>query len=172
MNQLTNSIRGNLLRKALQLTEGDRQATYGDPIHNLTKMAQMCSAYFDVEISANDVAIIMVFAKLSRVPASPTHEDNYVDGAAYFAIAGEMAAFGEISSLQGHTQSRANNDQNSGQSRGDFTKKLGDQLSGETPSPNKSLPGGISISPFGAGGRDNVTHIDKGSIGQPANPPK
>jgi hypothetical protein len=82
------------LQTAEKLTSGDRDRVYGPPIVNLTRFAELLTAYFDrhIEFTATDGAMIMALAKVSRVPASPDHNDNYVDGAAYFAIAGECAA--------------------------------------------------------------------------------
>lgn len=85
--------RQHILQIAQQLTSGDRDKVYGPPIVNLTRFAELLTAYFDrhIEFTTADGAMVMALAKVSRVPASPTHIDNYIDGAAYFAIAGECA---------------------------------------------------------------------------------
>lgn len=87
-------IRGELLERALAATCGDRNKTYGEPLEQFTRHAELCSAYFGRAISPHDVAIFLILCKLSRIPGNPAHEDSYIDGAAYFAIAGELAAQG------------------------------------------------------------------------------
>jgi len=84
-----------ILNKGAELTSGDRDRTYGDPHDNMTHMAGMLNAYFSnvspYKFTAEDAAIIMVIAKLSRLkanPGVPYHEDNYIDAAAYTAMAG------------------------------------------------------------------------------------
>lgn len=85
-----------ILNKGAQLTSGDRDKTYGDPHSNMTHMAGMLNSYFanvikDYKFTAEDAAIIMVIAKLSRLKANssvPYHEDNYIDAATYTAMAG------------------------------------------------------------------------------------
>jgi len=86
--------REQMLAEAARLTSGDRNASYGDPFQNLHHMAAMVTAYLDGKygmahaLDAEDMAWIMVMAKISRTVAS-AKDDNYVDAAAYSAIAGE-----------------------------------------------------------------------------------
>lgn len=92
--------RETLLEEAARLTTGDRNATYGAPYDNLTHMGDMVTAYihgkygFSGHLNAEDMAWIMVLAKISRTVAS-LKDDNYVDAAAYSAIAGECRAISE-----------------------------------------------------------------------------
>lgn len=96
------TLRGQILDTAKNLTTGDRDKTYGPPIDNLTVYAELVSAYLigkvktsiDIKealmnLDAVDAAILMVLAKVSRIAMNRGHKDNYVDGAAYMAIAGE-----------------------------------------------------------------------------------
>jgi hypothetical protein len=86
--------RADILAEATRLTTGDRNASYGSPFTNLQHMADMataflCGKYGDVvALDAEDMAWIMVFAKASRTVAT-FKDDNYIDAAAYAAIAGE-----------------------------------------------------------------------------------
>lgn len=95
------SIREAILAEAARLTCGDRNASYGPPYDNLTHMAQMVSGYLagkygaSTKLDAEDMAWIMVFAKASRTVAS-FKADNYVDAAAYAAIAGECRETAEL----------------------------------------------------------------------------
>lgn len=84
-----------MLNTAANLTSVDRAKVYGDAKTNMTHFALMLTAYFSpkgVEFSAEDAAMIMVLAKNSRVAVGKYHPDNYIDAAAYVAIAGECGA--------------------------------------------------------------------------------
>jgi hypothetical protein len=92
------TVRGQILDTAKGLTTGDRNKSYGPPIDNLTTYANLCTAYIFgkggnendlLALDAVDAAVLMVLAKVSRIAANRGHKDNYVDGAAYMAIAGE-----------------------------------------------------------------------------------
>lgn len=102
--------REQILNTARDLTCGDRNRTYGPPdiqlecaeelanvltrYHNL--MRQACSEFgpeFRHVPPAEWQALRMVATKLSRMVCGPLyHPDNYIDAAAYAAIAGECAA--------------------------------------------------------------------------------
>lgn len=91
------------LETAIKLTGGDRNKSYGPPFDNLTDCAHMWNAYvnskkvcivrtadsYEVRFTAEDVAWFMTLVKMSRSFQSGYHPDNYVDAAAYSAIAGE-----------------------------------------------------------------------------------
>lgn len=85
-------IRLAMLQTAAQLTGVDRQAVYGDSKTNMTHFAGLLNAYFGAEFSAEDAALIMVLAKISRMSVGVYHPDNFIDAAAYVAIAGECGA--------------------------------------------------------------------------------
>lgn len=93
--KITKTVRGEILNTAKSLTEGDRNKAYGSPHENLTCYAGLVENYLQLRGSENltsvDGAILNVLAKVSRVAANPNHPDNYVDMAAYAAIAGECA---------------------------------------------------------------------------------
>lgn len=89
-----------ILNKAAELTGGDRNKAYGSPKPNMTCFANLVTAYLNgryhgqdtARFDAVDGAVIMALAKISRIAANPAHEDSYIDGAAYLAIAGECAS--------------------------------------------------------------------------------
>ncbi len=96
------SVRGDLLTKAKELTEGDREKSYGDPFLNMSAFADLLEGYFrakgwmtvlNTAVSAEDAAWVMVLAKMARTVNGnlPPHFDNYTDAAAYVAMAGECA---------------------------------------------------------------------------------
>lgn len=88
------SVRESILAEASTLTAGDRNKAYGEPHDNLTFMARLVSAYLfgahkvDLDLDSEDMAWIMLMAKVSRTDAS-FKLDNYIDASAYAAIAGE-----------------------------------------------------------------------------------
>lgn len=90
-------MRVQMLNKASELTSADRNKVYGSAYNNMRHFAGMLSAYFTgstegYKFTAEDAAQIMVMAKMSRCKANSGlkfHQDNYVDAAAYSAIAGE-----------------------------------------------------------------------------------
>lgn len=98
--------RCKILAEAADLTGGDRNETYGPPSKNLSDTAALWSAYLEGKfcgrspqtentlggfaLTAEDVAWFNVLQKMSRSFAG-YHRDNYLDAAAYTAIAGECA---------------------------------------------------------------------------------
>lgn len=86
--------RFEIFEEAKRLTATDRQEKYGTPYNNHRRIANLWSAYLDQEITPEQVAIMMVLMKVAR-SMQEHHPDNYVDGSAYFAIAGELAAIKE-----------------------------------------------------------------------------
>lgn len=85
-----------ILKRAVEVTGGERQDSYGPVKDNLTNIADLWQVYLTqrnnclVEVSAEDVAWMMTMLKAARSLAG-YHADNYVDAAAYAAIAGECA---------------------------------------------------------------------------------
>ena len=88
---IVSNKRTEILETAIELTNGDRQDTYGDPIDNMTRVAKRWSVTLGFEIKPWQVAVMMVDLKIDRLAHSPTHKDSAIDGAAYFAIASEVA---------------------------------------------------------------------------------
>ena len=78
------------LEEASKLIGGDRQKDYGDKVQNHTNIANLWSAYLDVEVTAENVAIMMGLLKVARTKLGATSKDTYIDMAAYSAIAGEI----------------------------------------------------------------------------------
>jgi len=78
-----------LLTTAIDLVGGDRHKDYGDKVDNHKNIAKLWSAYKDVDITAHDVAIMMVLLKIARTKLGAVSSDTYIDGSAYMSIAGE-----------------------------------------------------------------------------------
>ena len=85
------------LQDAARLVDGPRQATHGDKHEFHEAAADLWNAYLrgahgvNAQIRAQDVAQMMALLKMARSFAPGFHADNYIDGAAYTAIAGELA---------------------------------------------------------------------------------
>lgn len=107
METVDPAARIRILETASKLTGGDRADSYNrtaGPLSNMQDTAALWTEYlrsrgyiirqnsqeFVSRLSGEDVANMMVLLKMART--GPGHkEDNYVDGAAYFAIAGECS---------------------------------------------------------------------------------
>lgn len=94
------TYRGDILRKAIDLTEGSRDQQYGPPKNNATVLRDLWISYLKyhnpyINLTIADVAAMMIMVKLSRLSFNTRHEDNWVDAAAYAAIGAELAR-GEI----------------------------------------------------------------------------
>jgi hypothetical protein len=83
--------RSKILKDAEFLINNDRKKDYGDPKINHGRIADLWSVVLERKIEPHEVALCMALVKISRLVQTPDHEDSYVDGAAYIAIAGELA---------------------------------------------------------------------------------
>jgi len=93
--------RGEILDTAKELTFGDRNTSYEAPLRNHERigvlMGIVLEKYVETAKPGDPVppevaALCMVAMKLARISAKPDHLDSAIDGAAYFAICGELAA--------------------------------------------------------------------------------
>lgn len=94
------TTREAILLSGIELTMGDRNKTYGDPLSNHKNIAGLWNAYLSTRssflgmaIDAEDVAMMMALVKVARVaqrrePADKL--DTFIDMATYAAIAGEI----------------------------------------------------------------------------------
>lgn len=74
----------NILEEALKLTSKDRQAIYGHPIDDFTKVAIMAQPILDSDIDPRlKHALYMVQVKIARLLNTPNHVDSVVDLAGY-----------------------------------------------------------------------------------------
>lgn len=90
------SIRQQILERGIEITTGDRNKSYGDPLQNLGlagKIKELLYSNAQRKLGpAEREAIGLVVTKLSRIfSGSAPGRDTYLDGAVYFAIAGECA---------------------------------------------------------------------------------
>lgn len=80
--------RGQILAKAHEAVN-TRGTDYGSPAENFERIAAIWSAYADTEFTVEDVGIMMMIVKMSRLMENPVHEDSWVDIAGYAAITAE-----------------------------------------------------------------------------------
>lgn len=79
-----------LLEEAIKIITGDREKEYGEKSKNHQNIANLWSTYLETDISAHDVAIMMILLKIARTKLGKRTKDTYVDMAGYSAIAGEI----------------------------------------------------------------------------------
>jgi len=88
---VSKELRTDILNDAIDLTLGDRNDAHGDPSTNHLRIAMIWSGILGKKVTASQVALCMAGVKLARASYNPKILDSYIDGAAYFAIAGEVA---------------------------------------------------------------------------------
>lgn len=80
-----------VLMEAAHLIVGARDVTYGSPLENHSRIAQLWSVVLKREVQPYEVAICMALVKVARLVESPEHRDSYVDAAGYIGIAAELS---------------------------------------------------------------------------------
>lgn len=87
----------DILDHAGNLVSGHRQQSYGDPVVCHEKIAIFWNAYLEARrypskpLTAIDAAEMLGLMKLARRQVGVPEPDSFIDGAAYPAIAGEIA---------------------------------------------------------------------------------
>lgn len=81
------------LREAATIIAGDRDKQYGGPEENFTRIAKIWSVILSTEISAEDVAMMMVGLKVARYASkSGFQPDTWVDIAGYAGCGYEVGS--------------------------------------------------------------------------------
>lgn len=90
---------GEIAAKAADLVGGDRETTHGNKLQNHAKIAMVWNGIMHAAgkppaypLNAHDVANLMEGLKIARRYSGTFNPDDYVDGAGYAAVAGEIAA--------------------------------------------------------------------------------
>ncbi len=79
-----------LTSDAVATMKGDRNATHGDPLVTLSRIAAMWGGYLDRELGVADVGAMMVMLKLARARHA-YDRDHYLDAVAYTLLAEDGA---------------------------------------------------------------------------------
>ena len=79
-----------VLQQADNLINGDRQASYGDASVNFKRIAARWSQIIGVKIEPWHTALMMADLKIARL-CEGAHEDSFIDGLGYLALASELA---------------------------------------------------------------------------------
>jgi hypothetical protein len=84
----------DILDKAFQCVNGDREQDYGSVENNFQTIAKLWNAYLHTQdaISAKDVAAMMALLKIARISSGHNKSDNWIDLAGYAACGGELEA--------------------------------------------------------------------------------
>ena len=86
--------RKSITLEAASLICGDRAETHGPVEQNFKNIGALWGSYLGKEISSLDVGNMLTLLKIARTKTNPSHRDNYVDGAGYLALTGEVNLVG------------------------------------------------------------------------------
>lgn len=90
--------RGEILDMAKKIVTGEREQQYGKPEDNFRLIGELWEIYLrnrcgcEIDVLAEDVAIMMAVMKIARIMTGIYKEDSYIDLCGYAACAGEIAA--------------------------------------------------------------------------------
>lgn len=107
----TGEENGNILHRAYELINGDRQKDYGKPWDNFGLLAEFFTSYsrkrwgVDIEFKRTDVVNFLELLKLSRACAEQPTEDTYVDIAGYAGLGADFAERQNTESFEAEAKS-------------------------------------------------------------------
>lgn len=88
--------KNDILDKAKNIINGERQGTYGNAEDNFANIAAFWSTYLNTPIDSTDVANMMILMKVARNSSGVYKDDNYIDICGYAALGGGIAAGKEL----------------------------------------------------------------------------
>lgn len=88
--QSVKTVRAQVLAQATDAVCGNREQDYGTPENNFSMIAELWSVYLGKDVSAQDVAMMMVLLKTARIKSGTATEDSFVDIAGYAACGAEI----------------------------------------------------------------------------------
>ena len=94
MKKIVNPVPANrtILEKAIQCVDADKMEAYGPARENFGRWRDLCQAtgrHGLADITAEDLAIVMILLKVSRETQSP-NPDNCVDIAGYASLLNDV----------------------------------------------------------------------------------
>ena len=75
-----------VLEEAAKIVDGERRTLYGKPEDEFPRLAAMWSLILRTPVTAEQVCLCMIGAKLIRLSETPTHRDSQIDIAGYTRI--------------------------------------------------------------------------------------
>jgi hypothetical protein len=82
--------REQILARAAELINGERQDNYGPPEESMQTICNLWNSYLRQQcLDPVDVANMLALLKIARLSKGP-HEDSFIDACGYLAIAGEI----------------------------------------------------------------------------------
>ena len=87
----TAELRGYFLDEAKKIVCNDRETQYGSPENNFQVIADLWQAYLGMDISPEDVAIMMTLMKIARIRSGSFKGDSWIDAIGYMACGAEVA---------------------------------------------------------------------------------
>jgi hypothetical protein len=87
------NTRSAVLQEAIDLINGPRAEAYGPPSVNFANIAKGWSVILGKEVTPEEVSLCMAWLKIARIAGdgNTSDLDSYTDGAAYMALAAELA---------------------------------------------------------------------------------
>lgn len=85
----------DIATKAASLVGGDRERMHGEKQQNFDNIAKLWNAWLDISrtpLTGADVATLMELLKIARRFSGDFNLDDFIDGAGYAAIAGELSS--------------------------------------------------------------------------------
>ena len=86
-----------VLEEAIALIHGQRADDYGDAQLSFQRMADLVNPIIkkaDGNLTATDMALVMIQVKIARLQETPDHEDSWIDIAGYAALGAQIAITG------------------------------------------------------------------------------
>lgn len=80
-----------ILQTAIDISCGSREETHGSPQETFDDIALLWSAWLKKTVTAEDVCMMQTLLKMARSRHGTKNKDDYTDGAAYQALAYEVA---------------------------------------------------------------------------------
>ena len=81
-----------ILQSATDIVQDRGLNDYGSPEDNMQHAAMLISAYLQYPVEDYQVCAMLALIKIARATTgNPDKADNYIDGAAYIALMGQLA---------------------------------------------------------------------------------
>jgi hypothetical protein len=91
-------LRVEALRQAALIINGDRNAQYGEPEDNFSRIGKIWSVILNHEVTSEDVAMMMVGLKVARYAANSGFQgDTWIDIAGYAGCGYEVGNINQLS---------------------------------------------------------------------------